>query len=327
MKRKVINNKSLLKEKGKVIAITGSHTFAGKSIINELLQNSNWRKIVVLDIQKPPLSDKKISYYDIDLTQPEISMEISQIFKNENVDSVLHSAFLWNVVKDIEWAHEVESIGTMHLLNACKDANIRKLIITSTTAVYGASFKNPAFIKEEFPFEGAYIRWIKEKIDCENQIRKFREINPEMIITVLRTCHILGQEISNTFTRHISRKFVPVVMGYDPLFQFLHEKDAKRAFLLAIEKDFSGEYNIAGEGVLPLSKVLSIGKRIPIPLPLPLISKIFNLLYSLQIIDTSSEFLDFFKFSYIADIKKAKEEMGFFPEYSSENVVKYFYGV
>jgi len=84
-------------------------------------------------------------------------------------------------------------------------------------------------------------------------------------VTVLRVAPILGPTVSNYLTRYLGRRVVPTLMGYDPLMQFVHEVDALAAFKLAVMRDCPGVYNIAGDGVLPLSKVVELAGRIARP--------------------------------------------------------------
>ena len=64
---------------------------------------------------------------------------------------------------------------------------------------------------------------------------------------------------------------VPMVLGYDPLFQFVHEADLVSGLSLAVEKRPRGVFNLAGPPPLPLSVIArQVGRR-PLPLPEPLL--------------------------------------------------------
>ncbi|MBM4386605.1 MAG: NAD-dependent epimerase/dehydratase family protein [Deltaproteobacteria bacterium] len=229
-------------------------------------------------------------------------------------------------MRDREWVHEVEVIGTLNVLNACADAGVRKVIITSTTAVYGAYYKNPALIPETFPLSPQYASpWVKDKIEAESEIKKFREKKPEMIISVLRLCFVLGKKVNNFFIRSLLRPVVPVVMGYDPCLQFLHEDDAIEAFMLAIEKDYSGEINVASADSVPLSTVIGTGDRKPLPLPHFILYPLYEFLWGINIIDTPASSLNFMRFPFSADTSLAGRVLGFRAKYSSLESVRIFY--
>ena len=44
-----------------------------------------------------------------------------------------------------------------------------------------------------------------------------------------------------------------MVMGFDPLFHFMHEDDSARAIVMALETKLRGVYNVAGPPPVPLS--------------------------------------------------------------------------
>ena len=61
-------------------------------------------------------------------------------------------------------------------------------------------------------------------------------------------------------------RVVPTLLGYDPRMQLIHEEDAVSALLHAIGHDTPGNFNIAAEGQLYLSRILRLGRRVPNPL-------------------------------------------------------------
>jgi UDP-glucose 4-epimerase len=225
-------------------------------------------------------------------------------------------------------AHELEVIGTMHVLNALSQSNVRKLIAISTTAVYGATPKNPNFLTEDIPLmQNMESRFIRDKIDAELQIKRFKEKYPDRTVTVLRMASVLGPRVSTYLSRFLSRQVVPVIMGYDPLMQFMHEDDAVRAFELSIINEFDGVFNIVPEGVMPLTHVLAIGGRIPLPVPHILAYPLGQALWRAKIIEVPASILDYLRYLWVADGTKAKQIMGFIPRYSTRKTVEIFYQV
>src|SRR5262249_42130147 len=93
---------------------------------------------------------------------------------------------------------------------------------------------------------------------------------PRMKTCVLRVCYTLGPARHGTLAAFLGTRRVPTVMGFDPLFQFMHEDDAARAIASGLESRLHGVYNVAGPAPLPLSTIIhGVGhERIPIPEPL-----------------------------------------------------------
>jgi UDP-glucose 4-epimerase len=271
----------------------------------------------------------KTQFHKIDLTIPTADADLAAIWKREGVDTVVHAAFLSAPTHAAAWAHELESIGTMHVLNASAECQVRKLVFWSQTVVYGAHPLNPNFLTEEHELRGdsSKSRFVKDKVEAERQVRRFRKENPEIITTTLRTAATLGPTIRNFATRFFARPAAPLLMGYDPLMQFVHERDVVEAFRLAVDRDFPGEFNIVGDGVLPYSTILAMMGKLPVPLPHFLAYPLSRALWATQVFDSPPNFLDFLRFLCIADGAKARQTMGFHPRYDIRATIQDFLGL
>jgi UDP-glucose 4-epimerase len=58
-----------------------------------------------------------------------------------------------------------------------------------------------------------------------------------------------------------------MVMGYDPMLQFIHEADTAEALTLALTKPKAGVYNLAGEGLISFSRSIEMAGGTPVPIP------------------------------------------------------------
>lgn len=309
------------------IALTGTSGFVGSSVLRELESDPKYKNVIAIDTKKPPFEIRKTKFYRLDLTETLADSKLLEIFEKENVDTVIHAAVPVSPPHDLSWAHELVSVGTMYVLDACAAKKIRKFIMTSTTEAYGAHPTNPNFLTEEHPLRGGYkSRFLRDRIEAESQAMKFARKNPETIVTVLRSCTILGPRIRNYKTNWFQSPVIATVMGFDPLVQFVHEEDAIQAFKTAIEKDVPGVFNIVGDGVLPLSKVLQLAGKIAIPVPSPILYPIVQSLWYLNLIPAPSSRLDFLKYISVADGGKAKRVMGFIPRYSTKEALLSFIG-
>ena len=104
---------------GEAIAITGAGGFLGAQVLSYLRSEQRFERVVVLDIAKPTLPIRKTKFYKTDLTEPNCDARIAEIFEKENVTQVVHLAFFRNPHRNQAYAHELEVIGTLHLLHAC----------------------------------------------------------------------------------------------------------------------------------------------------------------------------------------------------------------
>ena len=156
----------------------------------------------------------------------------------------------------------------MNILAACtgSDSPVRKFIFKSSTHYYGSEQDDPAFFTEEMrrphPPHTALERDI---VEAEQAVGEFAERNPDVTVTVLRCANVLGPDVDTAFTRMFRLPLVPMVLGFDPRLQFVHEDDVVHALEHAAFHARPGVYNVAADGVLALSEIIGLlGKR---PLP------------------------------------------------------------
>jgi len=307
--------------KNRVVAVTGAASFLGSNLVGLLEEDPRVARIVAVDVAPPPTAAEKTRSYEVDFTRPTADARLAEVFAAEKVDTLVHLAFLASPSHASAWAHELESVGTMHVLYAARHARIRKVVMWSQTLLYGASPSNPNYLTERHPLSPPREQFFIDKMDAETDANRFAQRSPESIVTILRTAPILGPTVNNALTRYLSRRFVPTMMGFDPLLQFLHEVDAIAAFKLAVDRDVPGTFNIVSDGVLPLSTVIKLAGRISIPIPHPIAESLANALWMAQLSEAPKSFLSYLRFVCVADGARAKRKLGFAPTHTSREAV------
>ncbi len=279
-------------------------------------------RIVTLDVEPPDTAGQKTHVYEVDLTAAIAEERASEIFAAERVDTVVHLAFLASPTHASAWAHELESVGTMHLLNACRRTQVRKIALWSQTVLYGAHPTNPNFLSERHPLRARRDDpFFADKIEAETDVLRFGRPGKGRIATVLRTAPILGPTVTNFVSRYLSHRFVPTILGFDPLVQFVHEADAVAAFKIAIDRDCPGVFNIVADGVLPLSTVVKLAGRIALPLPRRLAGSAISAFWAAHLSEAPPAFLDYLQYLCVADGEHAEQVMGFSPLYTTREAV------
>ncbi|MDP3274699.1 MAG: NAD-dependent epimerase/dehydratase family protein [Deltaproteobacteria bacterium] len=306
----------------RTVAITGADSFLGRNLIGLLEDDDRIGRIVALDIEQPPTAGRKTRYYRVDLTQPTVDSRIAEILGAEGVDTLLHLAFLASPGYASAWAHELESVGTMHVLNACRERPVHKFVLWSQTLLYGALPTNPNFLTEKHPLRGnRESRYLADKIEAEAVVQRFAKQMPQTIVTILRMAPILGPTVRNYLSRYLGRRLVPTLLGYDPLMQFLHEVDALAALKLATHRDAPGVFNIVGDGVLPLSTVIALAGGANVPFVPMLAKPMASLLWAAQQLEAPASWLDYLRWLCVADGQLAEDVLKFRGSFSTREAV------
>ena len=303
---------------GTTLAITGLGTFTGAQIAERLLERDAPARIVALDLRLPRRLEGRVRFHRVDLTEPTADSLVAEILEKERCDTVLHAAFFTDPYPDLEYAHELEVVGSLHMMNAAAAAGVRKLVVTSSAQVYGPHPDNPNFLSEDHalrPQRAAHA--LRDRAEVESLLRIFAQRHRAMVVTSLRPCWIVGPDYASAVTRRFDASRVVTLLGYDPLLQFLHETDWLDAVELALERDAPGPFNLAGDGVLPLSTLLRLAGKRSLPLPHPLLYRAAYLDAVARSGDSPEAFFDYLRFLWVVDTRRARAELGFEPVYTT----------
>lgn len=297
---------------GRSVLLTGTSGFLGSHLLKRLTADPHCKKLIAVDMERPPYKMPKKKFYKVDLTHPRADEMLIEILKEHKPDIVVHTGFYQRPIEDTTYAHEVNSIGTMHLLSACAESPVRKLVVGSRTMVYGAQFDNPHYMNEDhYPRPQMDYEFQRDKVEVERQLLRFWKDNPETLVTVLRHCSIIGPTVDNCWTHYLSMPVCPTILGYNPLIQFISEEDVLDAFELAMNGDFPGVFNIVGKHAIPLSMILKLANKTRLPMPAAVAANFFRMLWITNLGPFPPEHVNFLKHHCLADGSRAKEVMGF----------------
>lgn len=320
-----LNNR---KKKPSSVVVMGCSSFVGSRVLKMLENDPKIKSLVAIDCRKPTVELKKAKYYKLDLTETLADATLAEILKKEKCDTLIHCAFPMTPPRNPALAHEIISIGTMYIYNACADAKVRKIIHTSTTDVYGAFPSNPNFLEEDRhdPKGDRQSSYLADLIDAEKQALRYAKKHKDSIITILRLATILGPSVDNYKARYLRRPLVTTILGFDPLVQSLHEDDIPLAFQKVLEKDVPGIFNITGDGVLPLSRVISILGKVNLRLPQIGFKTMVQLMWQMDLAPAPASHINFLRYLCISDGSKAKKVLGFNPRFSTKDALLSFVG-
>jgi len=316
-------------ESGRRIAIVGARSFLGRNLIALLEDDDKVECLLAIDDEPTAPSARggsRVKSVVADLTAPGAEAKLAAVLGDENIDTVVHLAFLDAPSHASAFAHELESVGTMRLVRALRRTQVTKVVLWSQTWLYGANPQNPNFLREEAELAAPRSEpWFADKIEAERELARFRDDHPEVTVTVLRTAPILGPTVDNLLSRYLGRRLVPTLLGFDPVIQLLHEVDAIGALKWAVFRNVPGVFNIVGDGVLPLSVGIRLAGRRPIPLPRSLVAKVGSALWLAQLGDAPESFLGYLRYVCVADGQKARKA-GHRPTFSTREAILDFVG-
>lgn len=304
------------------VLVTGLGTFWGSRVAQQLEQRDDVEVIVGLDTREPRVPLERTEFVRADSSYS----ILNRIVRATQVDTILHTHLIIDSTKLTGRAmHEINVIGTMNLLAAAGAAGspVRKVVVKSATLVYGASYRDPYFFREQMRrTRPPRTRVERSLLEGATFLRDFAEDNPHVTVTKLRFSNVLGDSLGTPFSKALHLPLVPEIFGFDPRLQFTHEDDVIGALMYATVNDVPGIYNIAGDGTLPWSEVCMIVGKPRVPLP-PVLTNIAVEPLRLAGVDLPPEVLDLLRYGRGVDNTRFKRA-GYRYRYTTAGTVDAF---
>jgi UDP-glucose 4-epimerase len=301
----------------RVVLVTGVSRDLGGRFARILQADPDVDRVIGVDVVPPRIDLGRTEFVRADIRNPVIAKVIAQA----DVDTVVHM----NVIATPLSAggrssmKEINVIGTMQLLAACQKApSVEKLVVKSSTTVYGASPRDPAMFTEDMgakalPSSG----YAKDSVEVEGYVRGFARRRPDVLVTMLRFANYIGPRVHTAMTGYLSMPVIPTALGFDPRMQFVHEDDGLEVLRLATVHDYPGTFNIAGDGSILLSQAVRRAGRLGLPVPRQLGTWVGQLVRRSGVADFSPEQMGFLTFGRMVDTTLMRTVLGFEPRFTT----------
>ncbi|WP_446040039.1 NAD-dependent epimerase/dehydratase family protein [Streptomyces sp. SID1121] len=307
---------------GKVVLVTGAARQLGGRFVRRVQHDSDVDRVIAVDAVPPEHHLGGAEFVRADIRQP----AIARVLAEHRVDTVVHMDVTGTPLGTGGRASvkETNVIGTMQLLGACqKSPTVKRLVVKSSTSVYGSAPRDPAVFTETTPPKSLPSGgFAKDAVEVEGYVRGFARRRPDVAVCVLRFANILGPAADSPLAEYFALPVLPTVLGYDPRLQFVHEDDVIDVLLIAADEPRrgtlnSGTFNVAGEGVLLLSQCSRRLGRPTVPVLLPAVTWVGSALRTVGMTDFSPEQIRLLTHGRVVSTDQMRETLGFEPTYST----------
>ncbi|MCP4872852.1 MAG: NAD-dependent epimerase/dehydratase family protein [Proteobacteria bacterium] len=193
------------------------------------------------------------------------------VFRTQRPDALIHMATVTHLSASADVRVRVNLGGTRAVLEHCHRYGVRKALFIGRHTVYGAAPDLPLYRTEaEPPMASSTYPELADLVAADGYAGSALWQWPEIETAILRLVYILGPHARGPLASLMARPRVPVVFGFDPLFQFIHEIDAARAIALAAETPLRGVFNVTGPPPVPLTLLCRKVGAQPVPVPEPI---------------------------------------------------------
>ncbi|MGH3471108.1 MAG: NAD-dependent epimerase/dehydratase family protein, partial [Nocardioidaceae bacterium] len=132
----------------RVVLVTGVCRDLGGRFAHRLAEHPDVQRVIGVDVVPPRRDLGEVRFVRADIRSP----VISKVIAAEGVDTVVHLSVIATPggAGGRALMKEINVIGTMQLLAACQKApSLERLVVKSSSAVYGTSPRDPAMFTED----------------------------------------------------------------------------------------------------------------------------------------------------------------------------------
>lgn len=193
------------------------------------------------------------------------------VFRKVRPEAVIHMATVTHLRRQSEDRFRINLHGTRAVFDHCHEYGSRFAVFVGRHTYYGAAHDAPLYHSEDDPPSAVTLfPELADLVAADLYASTALWRYPELSTSVLRICYTLGPSRSGTLANFLRGTRVPTVLGFDPLFQFMHEADVAEAICCALDSQLRGVYNVSGPPPVPLSLIIDNCGRTRIPVPEPL---------------------------------------------------------
>ena len=237
--------------KNKKVVVTGGLGFIGSHLVEKLSENN---MVVIIDNQSSGKVEniKHLNISKIDTTLGDItSIDLDETF--DGADYVFHEAAVTSVPQSVDdplTSNEVNITGTLKVLEAAKNTNVKKVVLASSSAVYGDTESLP--LSEDEPVN-PLSPYAVGKATGELYCNVFSEIYGLPTVS-LRYFNVFGPRqdpnsqyaaVIPIFIDKILKNESPIIYGDgEQNRDFVSVKNVVAANIMAAESKLTGAFNI-----------------------------------------------------------------------------------
>jgi UDP-glucose 4-epimerase len=242
-----------------ITGISGAHA----RLVTELLLRKG-HEVFGIDRRPWPRAPEGVRVFQTDVRK----RPATDVFRTHRPDVVVHMATVTHFHRSREERFRINLNGTKAVFDHCHEYGVKQALFIGRHTIYGAAPDAPLFrTEDEPPLAVSTFPELADLVAADMYASTALWKWPDLTTCVLRMVYALGPLGRGTLANFLHGPRVPMAFGFDPLFQFMHDRDAARAIVTAIEARINGVYNVSGPQPVPLSVLCRGTDRTPVPLP------------------------------------------------------------
>jgi UDP-glucose 4-epimerase len=143
----------------------------------------------------------------------------------------------------------------------------------------------------------------------------------DVTCTILCFQPVIGATLDTPITRLLRAPVVPVMLGFDPRVQVLHEDDSIGALHRAVQHPVRGAVNVAGPGSISLNAAVRRMGRPVVPVPHPFFGTVAGAARRLGLPPMSEDTIRYLRYGRGVALERMTNELRFTPRYDTRGAI------
>jgi UDP-glucose 4-epimerase len=296
------------------VLIAGMCSVVGRHLTRQLVDEGH--EVVGIDRRPWPDPPDGVQLHPYDIRK----RAAEDVFRTFRPDAVVHMATVTHLERRSEDRYRINLHGTRAVFDRCAAYGAEKVVFVGRHTYYGAGPDSPMVHKEDAPpMATNSFPELADLVAADLYATTALWRLPQLETVILRMVYQLGPSRAATLATFIKGPRVPTIMGFDPLFQFMHERDMAHAIFAALQPGLRGVYNVAGPHAVPLSTLIAHTGRERLPLPEALFRRLLGR-FGLPALPQGA--LDHIKYPVVVDDSSFRAEAGYQPRYSAQRTME-----
>lgn len=244
------------------VMLTGISSPIAKLVAAELASQGD----TVIGVDRRPWDDAPagVEMHAIDVRK----RAAEELIRHSQPEAIIHMATVTHLVAATEERYRINLGGTRAVFEHANEYGVEHVIFVGRHTYYGAGAEQALYHHEDDPpMAVSTFPELADLVAADLYAAQSLWRFPKVATSVLRFAYSLGPTGHGTLASFLKGRYVPTVLGFDPLFQFMHERDVADAICATLRARLRGVFNVAGPQPLPLSVIIRETGRKNIPLP------------------------------------------------------------
>ncbi|HEY6294169.1 MAG TPA: NAD-dependent epimerase/dehydratase family protein [Streptosporangiaceae bacterium] len=252
-----------------VVAVTGAAGGIGHALTARLASSRHVKRVIAIDEERGDIEG--VTWRVADIRDPALAGKLT------GVDVVVHADLDLSPDTGARQRRAYNVRGAQTVLTAAAAGRVGRVVLVTSSMVYGARPDNPVPLPEDAPLTAEADSSVAgDMLEIEQLARRSPRANPGTAVTVVRPAALVGDgrspqddpwSVDTLVTRHFEAPRLLAVKGSAPRWQFCHVEDLISALEFTVGGGLEGEFAVGCDGWLEQDEVERISGLKSIELP------------------------------------------------------------